>query len=87
MSDYVDINRAAKHLGVEVSWLYKQCMAGTIPFYKVGKYNRFNIAELDRHLVENCRRGPIPGECPMRANKPERQILMDRPVRAHLMDR
>lgn len=34
-------------------------MAGTIPFYKVGKYNRFNLDELDQHLAENCRRGPL----------------------------
>lgn len=59
MPVYVDIHQAAEYLKVEVSWLYKQCMAGTIPFYKVGKYNRFNLDELDQHLAENCRRGPL----------------------------
>lgn len=58
MSEYVDIHAAARHLKVNESWLYRQCRKGTIPFFKIGKYLRFDISSLNRHLNENCRRGP-----------------------------
>ncbi len=44
---FVDIEAAAKFLGVKVSYLYEECRLGRIPSYKLGKFRRFRLSELE----------------------------------------
>jgi excisionase family DNA binding protein len=56
---YLSMDEAAEYLGVKKSWLYKACMLGRVPFYKLGRFNRFLAHELDRYMAENCRQARI----------------------------
>jgi excisionase family DNA binding protein len=51
----VDAHAVAEHLGVPVSWVYESARNGGIPHYRLGKYVRFKISEVDAWLAE-CRR-------------------------------
>ena len=42
----IGINEMAKKLDVPVSWLYSRTRTGEIPFYKLGKYVRFDEEEV-----------------------------------------
>jgi excisionase family DNA binding protein len=44
---FVDIESAATFLGVKVSYLYEECRLGRIPSYKLGKFRRFRLTELE----------------------------------------
>jgi excisionase family DNA binding protein len=48
---------AAGFLCVKVSWLYEQVRLGRVPSYRVGKFRRFRVSELEAWLKEN-RDGP-----------------------------
>ena len=43
---FVPIEEAAKFLCVPVSWLYEQARLGKVPSWKMGKYRRFKLSEL-----------------------------------------
>jgi excisionase family DNA binding protein len=51
------VQDVAARLSVPVSWVYAQAEAGLLPSYKVGRYRRFNMAEIERFL-EGRREGP-----------------------------
>ena len=67
----IGIEDAARHLAVKVSWLYEQVRLGRVPSYRVGKFRRFRMSELEVWLQE--RRdgpngsGPLDGELRGRA--------------------
>ena len=46
------IEEAADFLGVKVSWLYEQVRLDKIPSYRVGRFRRFRISELEAWLQE-----------------------------------
>jgi excisionase family DNA binding protein len=45
--DWIDVDKAAEHLGISQSKLYSLAQHGRIPAHRVGKQWRFNRAELD----------------------------------------
>jgi excisionase family DNA binding protein len=49
---FVNIQAAAAFLGVKMSWLYEQCRLSRVPSYKVGKYRRFRLSELEAWVKE-----------------------------------
>ena len=51
----IGIEEAAGFLCVKVSWLYEQVRLGRVPSYRVGKFRRFRMSELEAWLQE--RRG------------------------------
>lgn len=53
----IGIEDAARHLSVKVSWLYEVVRLGRVPSYRVGKFRRFRISELEVWLSER-RDGP-----------------------------
>lgn len=67
----IGIEEAARFLSVKVSWLYEQVRLGRVPSYRVGKFRRFRMSELEVWLQE--RRdgpngsGPLDGELRGRA--------------------
>jgi excisionase family DNA binding protein len=46
----VGIEEAARFLSVKVSWLYEQVRLGKVPSYRIGKFRRFRISELEAYL-------------------------------------
>ncbi len=46
----IGIEAAARFLDVKVSWLYEQVRLGRVPSYRVGKFRRFRISELEAWL-------------------------------------
>lgn len=42
----VDVREMARVIGVPVSWLYERTRLGTIPCIRIGKYVRFDPAEV-----------------------------------------
>ncbi len=56
----VDIDAAAAYLGVTVRFM-RQLVAGrTIPYFKVGRLLRFDVADLDAYLTANRREAVSP---------------------------
>jgi excisionase family DNA binding protein len=47
------IGEAATYLGISVSHLYKMCSMRSIDFYKIGKSNKFLIADLNEFISKN----------------------------------
>lgn len=62
----IGIEEAAEYLAVRVSFLYEQCRLGKIPSYRVGKFRRFRLSELESWLSERKDgpdgSGPLEGE-------------------------
>lgn len=52
----VDVQHVAEMLGVRAAWVYERVAAGQLPHYKVGRYIRFKVSELEGFL-QSCRRG------------------------------
>jgi excisionase family DNA binding protein len=48
--DYVGIEAVAQHLNVPKSWVYGQTRTGTIPHYKIGKYCKFRLEEIQEWM-------------------------------------
>jgi len=44
---FVDLEAASAFLGVKPSWTYEQVRLGRLPSYKVGKFRRFRLSELE----------------------------------------
>ena len=42
----VDAETLAKKLSLPVSWVYEQSRQGGIPTHRIGRYVRFNVAEV-----------------------------------------
>jgi excisionase family DNA binding protein len=53
----LNVKELAKYLSVEPSWVYKKVQQGLLPYFKVGKYLRFQKSEIDK-VVELSRRTP-----------------------------
>jgi len=47
------IGEAATYLGVSVSHLYKMCSIRSIEFYKIGRYNKFLVEDLNEFISKN----------------------------------
>ena len=47
------IGEAATYLGIYVSHLYKMCSIRSIDFYKIGRSNKFLIADLNEFISKN----------------------------------
>lgn len=48
----IDIDQAAARLGVTVRFIRRLVNERRIPFHKIGKYVRFDPADIDRFVVE-----------------------------------
>lgn len=48
--ELIDVEEAARILGVPRSWIYSSAEAGRIPSFRIGKYRRFKASELTRWL-------------------------------------
>lgn len=48
----IGIEEAASFLAVKVSWLYEQVRLQRVPSYRVGKFRRFRVSELEAWLLE-----------------------------------
>lgn len=53
----IGIEDAARYLSVKVSWLYEMVRLGRVPSYRVGKFRRFRVSELEAWLTAR-RYGP-----------------------------
>lgn len=53
--DALDVEGAAKRLGMSVSWVYKATASGTIPYFKIGRAVRFDGAKLDAYKAARAR--------------------------------
>ena len=60
----IGIEEAARFLAVKPSWLYEQVRLGRVPSYRVGKFRRFRVSELETWLLEH-RDGPGNGSPPV----------------------
>lgn len=49
----VGITDVAALLGVPSSWIYERTATGAIPHYRVGRYVRFRISEIDQWLAQH----------------------------------
>lgn len=58
--EWLNSDEAAEYLRVSVGQLRNMTSNGKLPFYKLGKSNRYLKAELREMLLEN-RRGPYRG--------------------------
>ncbi len=50
----IDIVQAAERLGVSVRFMRRLVDERRIPFHKIGKYVRFDPADLDRFVMQGC---------------------------------
>lgn len=44
------VAEVAELLGVPVSWVYAKAESGELPSFKLGRYRRFDSAEIERWL-------------------------------------
>ena len=56
--DFIDSVRAAEFLSVTTQRLMTMTSAGKVPYYKLGRSNRYLISELQRLIVQT-RKGPL----------------------------
>lgn len=56
----IGIEAAASFLSVKVSWLYEQVRLGRVPSYRVGKFRRFRVSELEAWLKDRHDGPPVP---------------------------
>ena len=50
---FVSVAHIARLLGVPASWVYERTSRGEIPHYRVGRYVRFRVSEVERWLAED----------------------------------
>jgi excisionase family DNA binding protein len=58
---YLDVDAAAEYLGVSVSFIRRLVLERRVRYYKLGKYLRFDPADLDA-LVAKTRVDPVPSQ-------------------------
>jgi excisionase family DNA binding protein len=49
--DILDVPGLAAYLKVDESWIYKQASLNAIPLFKVGRYTRFKMTEIDKWIA------------------------------------
>jgi excisionase family DNA binding protein len=54
-----NMKELSEYLNVPESWVYRQTCDHNIPYYKLGRYNRFKKTEIDKWLEEKSV-NPIP---------------------------
>jgi predicted DNA-binding transcriptional regulator AlpA len=54
---FVGVNELEARYGPKASWWYTQAAAERLPHFKLGKYLRFDLSEVEAWL-EQQRRGP-----------------------------
>ena len=47
-----NLKELSEYLNVPESWVYRQTCDHNIPYYKLGRYNRFKKSEIDKWLEE-----------------------------------
>jgi excisionase family DNA binding protein len=57
--EYVGVKYLKERFGPPESWWYTQAEAGRIPSYKLGKYRRFKLEEIEQWLAAQ-KQGPRP---------------------------
>jgi excisionase family DNA binding protein len=55
--EWVDVRGLERRYGPPTSWWYARAEAGEIPSYKLGKYRRFRLSEIESWLAAQ-RQGP-----------------------------
>ena len=50
LEPFMDIIRLSELTGLPRSWLYSQAEGGSLPHYKLGKYLRFRVSEIEAWL-------------------------------------
>jgi excisionase family DNA binding protein len=55
MSRLLDANEIAERLGVPVSWVRESARSGAMPHIRLGRYVRFDLADVEEWLQE-CKR-------------------------------
>ena len=53
----VSVDELAELLGVHKSWIYARTRTGEIPFYRLGKYRRFSLSEVQSWLESERQTG------------------------------
>jgi excisionase family DNA binding protein len=48
---FVDLETASAFLGVKPPWMYEAVRLGRVPSYKVGKFRRFRVSELEAWMA------------------------------------
>jgi excisionase family DNA binding protein len=48
---FVDLEAASAFLGVKPTWMYEAVRLGRVPSYKVGKFRRFRVSELEAWMA------------------------------------
>ena len=61
MQEWLSTEEAAEYLKKSVSEIHNLCSAGKIPYYKLGRSNRYRRDDLDQLLLQN-RRGGLDGK-------------------------
>ncbi len=49
---FITVDDLADVLGVPPSWIYERTARGEIPFYRVGRYVRFRLSEVEDWLEQ-----------------------------------
>jgi predicted DNA-binding transcriptional regulator AlpA len=57
----VDIKAVQKRYGLPLSWWYTSAENGTVPSYKLGKYVKFRLSEVETWIQAQKRQGPSAG--------------------------
>ncbi len=56
---YITVASLARVLGVPASWVYERTAKGEIPHYRVGRYVRFRLSEVERWLAAERERREV----------------------------
>jgi excisionase family DNA binding protein len=57
MEPFVDVKKLEEVFGTPRSWWYQKAEDGKVPSYRIGKYRRFRISEIEAWLAAQ-RQGP-----------------------------
>jgi excisionase family DNA binding protein len=50
--EYLDVHGIARATGTPASWWYAAGEAGRVPSYKIGRYRRFKLSEIEQWLSQ-----------------------------------
>ena len=56
--EMVDVHELQRRYGPPTTWWYAGAERGEIPSYKLGKYRRFRVAEIEE-WISSRRQGPV----------------------------
>jgi excisionase family DNA binding protein len=57
--ELVDVRELARRYSTPVSWWYNMAESGAVPSFKLGKYRRFRLSEVEA-WIERRRQDPAP---------------------------